>query len=129
MFFSGTTKHDQHKVCDIHTSSTSHASSISTKGRQLIVNKLRNDRNRDTTRRTYYNTWKNFNEFVIKLDRKPPSWEERIVLYVGYLINQKEEIKYPGFSAMLKIIPAEESSNCLTKDQDHCCLIHQSLFG
>ena len=31
------------------------------------------------------------NEFVIRLDRKPPTWEERMVLYVGYLITQNKK--------------------------------------
>ena len=31
--------------------------------------------------------WKNFNQFFIKLDQKPSTWEDRLNLYVGYLIN------------------------------------------
>ena len=76
---------------DIWTGSTSTASSISTRAIENIVNRLKNGRNRGTTKRTYYNIWKNFNQFIIKLDRKSPTWEERIVLYVGYLVNQKRK--------------------------------------
>ena len=31
--------------------------------------------------------WKNFNQFFVKLDQKPSTWEDRLNLYVGYLIN------------------------------------------
>ena len=75
-------------MMDVSTGSGSTASSISTKAIEQIVDKLKMERNRTTTKRTYYNVWKNFNQFIVKLDRKPPSWEDRIVLYVGYLVNQ-----------------------------------------
>ena len=73
---------------NIRTGSNSTSSSISTKALELIVDRLRFERNRDSTKKSYYNTWKNFNEFIIKLDRKPHTWEDRIVLYVGYLVNK-----------------------------------------
>ena len=38
-------------------------------------------------RDNYYRVWKLFNEFFIKLDLKPNTWEERIVLFVGHLID------------------------------------------
>ena len=49
---------------------------------------LKNDRFRNTTKRNYYGIWKSFNQFVIKLDVKPTSWEERLILYVGFLIQK-----------------------------------------
>ena len=39
----------------------------------------------------YYSVWKNFNSFFIKLDEKPKSWEDRLLLYVGYLVNEKKK--------------------------------------
>ena len=44
---------------------------------------------RDTTRKTYYNIWRIFNKLFVKLDRKPKTWEERIVLFAGYLADNK----------------------------------------
>ena len=38
---------------------------------------------------TYYNVWRKFNEFVIRLDRIPPLWEDRTCLYCTYLICVK----------------------------------------
>ena len=63
------------------------SSSISTKEIQLLVDKLKTERNRNSTRKTYYGIWKSFNEFFIKLDEKPVAWEDRLVLYVGHLVS------------------------------------------
>ena len=65
-------------------------SSISTSAIESIVDKLRRDRIRNSTKSNYYAVWKLFNEFYIKLDVKPSSWEDRLVLFVGYLINQNK---------------------------------------
>ena len=32
-----------------------------------------------------------FNQFIIRLDEKPSSWEDRLVLFVGYLIKEKKK--------------------------------------
>ena len=56
---------------------------------QFIVDKLKANRVRKTTKRNYYSVWKNFNEFFIKLDSKPNTWEERLTLFIGYLIHEK----------------------------------------
>ena len=38
-----------------------------------------------STQKNYNNVWKNFNEFLIKLDILPVAWEERIALYCVFL--------------------------------------------
>ena len=35
--------------------------------------------------------WKLFNQFFIKLDRKPRDWNQRLVLFVCYLIDNKKQ--------------------------------------
>ena len=40
-----------------------------------------------TTKKNYYSIWKVFNTFLIKLDCKPRSWEDRLMLFVGYLVQ------------------------------------------
>ena len=67
--------------------SSSGASTISTSSLKNIIDKLKRERNRSSTRKNYYCVWKKFNEFFIKLDEKPSSWEERLTLFVGYLIE------------------------------------------
>ena len=62
---------------------------ISTTAIEQIVDNLKNKRHRDSTRENYYCVWRTFNEFFIQLDRKPDTWEDRIILFVGYLITKK----------------------------------------
>ena len=57
----------------------------------MIINKLKNERNRSSTKANYYGIWRKFNEFFIRLDRKPDTWEERLVLFVGFLISQNRK--------------------------------------
>ena len=54
----------------------------------LLVEKLKCQSHRSSTRQNYHGIWKNFNEFIIRLDDKPESWEERLTLFVGYLISK-----------------------------------------
>ena len=71
------------------TSSTSSKSSkISIDEINAVIEDMRNRRHRGTTKITYMNIWRAFNKFLIRLDRRPPSWEERLTLYVGYLIGK-----------------------------------------
>ena len=35
--------------------------------------------------------WKQFNKFFLRLDRKPPSWEDRLTLFVHHLIQEKKK--------------------------------------
>ena len=55
------------------------------------MDRLKRERLKGSTRRTYYAVWKSFNEFFLKLDSKPLSWEKRLVLFVGYLVDKKRK--------------------------------------
>ena len=66
-------------------------SSISTSALEFYVEKLKSECNRSSTRKAYYGIWKSFNEFFDKLDVKPENWEDRLVLFVGYLISGKRK--------------------------------------
>ena len=54
-----------------------------------ILESLKSKCNRESTRNNYHGIWRSFNNFVIKLDRKPNTWEERASLFGAYLINVK----------------------------------------
>ena len=41
----------------------------------------------------YYGIWKNFNNFIIQLDIKLTNWEDRLVLYLAYLIQGNRKSK------------------------------------
>ena len=60
---------------------------------QNIVDKLKYEQNRSSTQANYYSIWKKFNQFFIQLDVKPNSWEERLILFVGYLINNDKNLQ------------------------------------
>ena len=45
---------------------------------------------RNSTAKTYYSVWKQFNKFLIKLDVMPDSWEDRTSLFITYLIEFKQ---------------------------------------
>ena len=62
-------------------------STISTAEVQNIVDRLKSQRCRDSTRVTYHRIWNLFNKFFLKLDIKPESWEQRIILFTGYLVD------------------------------------------
>ena len=47
---------------------------------------LKFGQNKKSTRKNYLTIWRKFNSFLIKLDKKPPSWEERAALYGTYLV-------------------------------------------
>ena len=72
-------------------SSTTMALSISTAAVQDVVERLKFYQHRSSTRHNYYGIWKNFNDFFIKLDNKPDLWEDRITLFVAYLIDNNRK--------------------------------------
>ena len=39
----------------------------------------------------YYGVWKTFNKFFTHLDIKPNNWEDRLTLFIAYLIETKKE--------------------------------------
>ena len=55
---------------------------------QLILEKLKNCGNRETTKSNYLSIWRHFNKFILRLDRRPDSWEERVSLFCAFLINE-----------------------------------------
>ena len=53
------------------------------------MDQLKNEAHQDSTKWTYYGIWKTFNQFLIKLDKMPKSWEDRLSLYCAYIIGIK----------------------------------------
>ena len=72
---SGRDRKMKRKAAD-ELSMSSKSSKISTSEIQSLVDRLKNDRHRDTTKATYYTVWKGFNKFFVRLDAKPDSWQE-----------------------------------------------------
>ena len=86
-------------------SSNSSQSTISTDSMLDTIERLRVWRHKGSTRENYYAIWKNFNQFYIRLDRKPGKWEDRILLYVAFLIeSNKKSTTIRSYVSALKAI-------------------------
>ena len=107
------------------SSSTSSGSSISTVAIQRIVEKLKSQRCRDSTRETYHRIWRIFSDFYLRLDDKPISWEERITLFTGYLIDTEHKSStIKTYISALKGVLAEEGYKLETNDFTLSALTH-----
>ena len=73
----------------IADSSEGNSSSILAKSMADILESLKNKQNWESTSKNYFSIWRQFNKFVIKLDIKPMSWEDRMSLFVVYLIEHR----------------------------------------
>ena len=67
------------------------SSQISTTSIEKIISNLKTMKYRQSTKNNYFTVWRIFNKFFVRLDRKPKSWEKRIALFAGYLINCKKQ--------------------------------------
>ena len=73
---------------------------------ESILERLKWNTTRDSTSKNYYRIWKIFNGFIMKLDKKPSSWEQRLSLFGAYLVEsgkQSSTIR-SYFSAIRKIL-------------------------
>ena len=99
------------------TTSSSNKSTISTREMQNIVEKLRMERYRSSTRRIYHIVWKAFNSFYLRLDHRPKSWEDRFTLYVAYLIQcDKQSATIRSYVSAIKVVLWEDGYK-VTEDQ------------
>ena len=53
-----------------------------------IIEKIKLKRNRLSTNKMYYKVWKTFNTFLVHLDCRPESWEQRALLYCAFLVQK-----------------------------------------
>ena len=56
-----------------------------------ILEQLKNQQYRSSTRKNYYTIWKQFNKFFVKLDIRPDSLEDRLSLYAAYLVHESQK--------------------------------------
>ena len=68
-------------------SSSSGSTRISKSSMEAIIERLKCKRVRNSTARNYLTIWRNFNQFLIRLDRMPNSWEERTALFCAHIID------------------------------------------
>ena len=100
-----------------------------------MIDKLRNFHNRSSTRNNYYQIWKGFNAFILKLDQKLRNWEDRLTLYVGYLINEnRKSTTIRSYISAIRAVLQEndielnENRFLLTSLTRACCLINDHVY-
>ena len=83
---------------------------MSTLSLQNIVERLKSERHRNSTRLNYYAIWKQFAKFYARLDIKPQTWEDRLVLFVGYLVEQgKQSSTVRSYLLAIRSVLAEDN--------------------
>ena len=80
------------------------SSSISTDAVHSIVEKLKWEQHRSSTQKTYYSAWKSFNKFYVRLDTHSKNWEDRLTLFIAYMI--KDEKKSTTIKSYISAIKA-----------------------
>ena len=53
-----------------------------------ILEKLKYQQNRKSTVKNYHHIWCKFNEFLINLDVRPKTWEDRVCLFGAHLVKK-----------------------------------------
>ena len=54
---------------------------------EQVLEKLKDSSLRSSTAKVYHQIWTSFNQFVIRLDRKPGKWEDRVALFCAHLVQ------------------------------------------
>ena len=95
---------------------------------------MRNNKHRDSTKKNYYCVWKLFNKFFIQLDVKPRNWEDRLTLFVGYLVEtQKKSTTVRSYVSAIKAILLEagkeikEDKFLISAMTKACCLRNDKI--
>ena len=66
-------------------------------------------KNRRSTRQNYLSVWRSFNDFFLRLDRKPDCWEDRIILFVGYMVDcNKKSTTIRSYLSAIRSILADD---------------------
>ena len=52
-----------------------------------MLENLQGEKHRESTKEQYHKIWTNFNKFLLRLDRRPNTWEEKVAWYCTYLVQ------------------------------------------
>ena len=74
-----------------------------------LIERLKCKRVRQSTSNNYLSIWRQFNRFVIKLDWKPDTWEERTAMFCAFLIQDgKQSTTIKSYVSAIKAILKED---------------------
>ena len=72
---------------------------------EQILDCLQNQNVRTNTKKVYHRIWTSFNKFLIKLDRKPKLWEDRVTLFLVYIThNGAQSSRVKSYLSAIKCI-------------------------
>ena len=101
---------------------------------ELLIEKLKGQQNRKSTAKTYLCIWRQFNNFIIRLDEKPKLWEDRVSLFIAKMIEDgKQSSSVKSYVSAIKRTLVDDGYpwddkkvllNCLTKA---CKLVNDSV--
>ena len=81
---------------------------ISTSFLEQTIDALNSKHFKASTRKIYFSVWRQFNEFFVRLDNKPETWEQWLTLFVGYLIeNNKQSQTVRSYISAMRAMLAE----------------------
>ena len=103
---------------------------------ERILESLKNNKNRRSTVKNYHQIWKQFNEFILKLDVKPNSWERRVALFCAYMVEKgsKSTTIHSYISALKNILVTDgyhwdESMILVESITKACRLMNDTVFN
>ena len=82
---------------------------------------------RSSTRNNYHTVWKLFIQFYIRLNKKPDTWEDRLILFVGFLIeNGRKSSTGKNYISAIKAVLQEDNviiniDRCLINSLTKAC--------
>ena len=94
---------------ELNSSRSSQSSRLSTDYLNKVIDRLKNKKHRLSMRHNYYKIWCQFNQFLIRLDNRPESWEQRLTLFVGFLEEHKcQSTTIRSYVSVIKSVLADD---------------------
>lgn len=100
-----------------------------------IIEEIKYMKHRISTRMKYHKIWTTFNKFLIKFDRMPLTWEDRIYVFIAHLVDNKKTINTVNtyLSAIRQILKSDgvelhEDKDLLSSLLTTCKIKNKSLF-
>ena len=129
VYISGISKviQQERRMNRVNHDADSTSSTLSSIAIKNIVERLKSQGRCSSTRKNYDTVWNLFNKFYIRLDSKPDNWEDRIVLFTGYLIeNDKKSSTVKSYISAIKAVLQEDRveinlNHCLISSLTKAC--------
>ena len=75
---------------------------------QLTADKLQWEQRYKTSKKTYYYGWRSFSNFILRLDERPDTWDEKLILFMAHLIGKHPEQTIRSYVSAVRGILKED---------------------